>query len=123
MHNHSPLDGQQRFVAPSVDTKLPSTMDVDTSHPPESQWKQAWKALRSNWIFWFSAILLLLVLVVVFFPGLFSSVDPRAARLSDSLGTPQSGHIFGFDKQVYDVFARPIPGPIASVSIVLLTTS
>src|SRR5690625_4993845 len=93
MHNHSPLDGQQRFVAPSVDAKLPSTMDVDTSHPPESQWKQAWKALRSNWIFWFSAILLLLVLVVVFFPGLFTSVDPRAASLSDSLGKPQSGHI------------------------------
>src|SRR5690625_8017540 len=99
MHNHSPLDGQQRFVAPSVDAKLPSTMDVDTSHPPESQWKQAWQALRSNCIFWFSAILLLLVLVVVFFPGLFSSVDPRSASFSDSLGNTECWHFFVFSKQ------------------------
>lgn len=122
MHNRSPLDGQQRFVAPSTDTELLSTLNVDTSQPPESQWIQAWKALRSNWIFWFSAILLLLVLVVVFFPGLFTSADPRAASLSDSLGKPQSGHIFGFDKQGYDVFARTIHGARASVIIGLLTT-
>lgn len=122
MHNHSPLHGQEHFVAPAVDTELPSASDVDTSQPPESQWKQAWKALRSNWIFWFSSVLLLLVLVVVFFPSLFTTVDPRSADLSNSLGKPQPGHIFGFDRQGYDVFARTIHGARASVIIGLLTT-
>ena len=110
MPNHTPQPGQERFVAPSIDTELPAANDVDTSHPPESQWKQAWKALRGNWIFWFSAILLLLVLIVVCFPTLFTSVDPRSADLSNSLGKPQPGHIFGFDRQGYDVFARTIHG-------------
>ena len=122
MPNHTPQPGQERFVAPSIDTELPAANDVDTSHPPESQWKQAWKALRGNWIFWFSAILLLLVLIVVCFPTLFTSVDPRSADLSNSLGKPQPGHIFGFDRQGYDVFARTIHGARASVVIGLLTT-
>lgn len=122
MHNKTPLPGQERFVASSVDTVLPPVGQVDTSEPPESQWKQAWKALRSNWLFWFSASLLLIVLIVVFFPGMFTSADPRSADLSRSLEGPQSGHIFGFDKQGYDVFARTIYGARASVVIGLLTT-
>src|SRR5699024_10002626 len=114
MHNNTPHHGQERYVAPAIDTELPSAVVVDTSAPPESQWKQAWKALRSNWIFWFSASLLLLVLFVVFFPNLLTSVDPRTADLSKSLDGPQAGHIFGFDRQGYDVFARTVHGARAS---------
>jgi|SRR5690625_451584 oligopeptide transport system permease protein len=122
MLKDSPLHGQDRFVAPIVDTELPFEAPVDTTRPPESQWKQAWKSLRTNWIFWASSVLLLLVLIVVFFPGMFTSVDPRAADLSKSLQGPQPGHIFGFDRQGYDVFARTIHGARASVIIGLLTT-
>src|SRR5690625_225524 len=122
MLNQTPLLGQERFVAPAVETEHPLAADVDTSQPPESQWKQAWKSLRTSWIFWASSILLLIVLVVVLFPGLFTSVDPRAADLSRSLEGPQPGHIFGFDRQGYDVFARTIHGARASVVIGLLTT-
>lgn len=122
MLNQTPLLGQERFVAPAVETEHPLAADVDTSQPPESQWKQAWKSLRTSWIFWASSILLLIVLVVVLFPGLFTSVDPRAADLSRSLEGPQPSHIFGFDRQGYDVFARTIHGARASVVIGLLTT-
>src|SRR5699024_8490950 len=95
---------------------------VDTSQPPESQWKQAWKSLRSNWIFWISATLLVIVLFVVIFPNVITSANPRVADLSNSLAKPQPGHIFGFDRQGYDVFARTIHGARASVIIGLLTT-
>jgi len=122
MHKNSPRQGQEHFVAPAVEAEAPSISQVDTSHPPESQWKQAWKSLRSNWLFWFSASLLVIVLFVVFFPNVITSANPRVADLSNSLGKPQPGHIFGFDKQGYDVFARTIHGARASVIIGLLTT-
>src|SRR5699024_11263997 len=54
----------------------------------------------------FSASLLVIILFVVLFPNLLTSVDPRTADLSNSLGKPQAGHIFGFDRQGYDVFSR-----------------
>lgn len=118
----SPLPGQQRFVAPLDETPLQETGSVDTSSAPESQWKEAWKDLRSNWVFWVSSVMILLVAVVAIAPGLFTSLDPTYADLSKSLDPPSSGHIAGYDKQGYDVFARTIYGARASVLVGLLST-
>jgi oligopeptide transport system permease protein len=122
MPDTTSLPGQTHFVAPSSETPLQATGMVDTSAPPEGQWKEAWKVLRRNWIFWVSAILLVFILLVVCFPGLFTGVDPRASSLSKSLQGPQSGHPFGFDKQGYDVYSRVVYGARASVVVGLLTT-
>ncbi|GAA3546171.1 peptide ABC transporter permease [Aeromicrobium flavum] len=113
----APLPGQDHFVAPLGETPLEATGTLDTSRPPESQWKEAWKNLRRNVLFWVSAIILGFVLVVVAFPGLFTDLNPLKADLSRSLEGPSSGHIAGFDKQGYDVFARTIYGARASVSV------
>src|SRR5699024_1567855 len=121
MHNQTPRQGQERFVAPTVSSEPPD-LHMDTPRPPENQWKQAWKALRPDWICWLSASLLVIILFVVLFPNLLTSVDPGTADLSNSLGKPQTGHIFGFDRQGYDVFSRTIHGARASVIIGLLTT-
>lgn len=117
-----PLPGQERFLAPIDETPLEETGTLDTSSPPESQWKEAWKDLRRNWLFWVSAAMILLVLVVVVAPGLFTDLDPNRADLSKSLDPSSSGHIAGYDKQGYDVFARMIYGARASVLVGLLTT-
>ncbi len=114
--------GQERFVAPLEETPLEETGTVDTSAPPEGQWKEAWKQLRSNWIFWVSAVLLLFILIVCLFPGLFTDINPRAADLGRSKEGPQSGHPFGFDAQGYDVYSRVIHGARASVMVGILTT-
>src|SRR5699024_12156139 len=90
MHKNSPRQGQEHFVAPAVEAEGPSISQVDTSQPPESQWKQAWKSLRSNWIFWISATLLVIVLFVVIFPNVITSANPRVADLSNSLAKPRS---------------------------------
>lgn len=116
------LPGQERYVAPLADTPLQETGTVDTSRPPESQWKEAWKNLRGNWLFWVSAVMLLLVLIVVLFPGLFTNLDPRATDLSRSLEGPSEGHIAGFDKQGHDVFARTVYGARASVMVGIFAT-
>jgi len=57
------------------------------------------------------------VLLVSFFPGWFTSVDPRAADLALSNGAPVPGHPLGFDKQGHDVYSRIIWGTRTSVSV------
>lgn len=116
------LPRQERFVAPLEETPLQETGTLDTSTPPASQWQEAWKDLRRNWLFWVSAAMILLVTVVVIAPGLFTSLDPNKADLSKSLDGPSAGHIAGFDKQGYDVYARMIYGARASVMVGLFAT-
>ena len=114
--------GQERFVASLAETPLQETGTVDESAPPEGQWKEAWKNLRRNPIFWVSAVLLVFIAVVVAFPSLFTSLDPTKATLARSLEPAQKGHPFGFDQQGYDVFARTIYGARASVVVGFATT-
>lgn len=119
---NAPLPGQEHFVAPLAETPLEATGAVDTSRPPESQWKEAWRNLRANVLFWVSAVIIGFVLIVVAFPGLFTDLDPMRADLSRSLDGPNPGHIAGFDKQGYDVYARTIYGARASVAVGLACT-
>lgn len=116
------LPGQERFVAPIDETPLQETGTLDTSAPPASQWKEAWKELRRNWLFWVSAAMIVLVALVVIAPGLFTDLDPNKADLSKSLDGPSPGHIGGYDKQGYDVYARMIYGARASVLVGVLAT-
>lgn len=116
------LPGQERYVAPIEETPLQETGTLDTSSPPESQWKEAWKELRRNWLFWVSAVMIALVAIVVIAPGLFTDLDPNKAVLGNSLDGPSDGHIAGFDKQGYDVFARTVYGARASVLVGVLST-
>lgn len=112
-----PLRGQERFVAPIAETPLQETGTLDESQPPESQWKEAWKQLRRNWLFWVSVVILTLVALMVIAPGLFTDVDPRRADLSRSLDTRSEGHFAGFNKQGYDVLSRTVYGARASVLV------
>jgi len=117
-----PLPGQERYVAPIEETPLKAVDAVDDSVPPTSMWADAWKTLRKNPLFIVSAILVVMVLLVTFFPQLFTSVDPRSCKLDNSLEGATAGHPFGFDKQGCDVYARVIYGARTSVSIGVFTT-
>lgn len=82
--------------------------------------------MRRRPLFWVSVAIIALVTVVALFPGLFTSVDPRAADLRNSLGEPTDGHPFGFTQQGYDVYSRVIygarPSVIVGVCVTLLVT-
>lgn len=97
------------------DQKLPDT-------PPAGLWGTAWKGLRVRPLFWISVAIIVVVVAIALFPGLFANVDPRAARLQDSLAPARSGHPFGFTQQGYDVYSRTIFGAAASVLTGLMTT-
>lgn len=114
-------------ATPSVALPPPVTgapvIDVGgTVEAARSLWSDAWHDLRRNPLFLISGLLILLLAVVAAFPGLFTSVDPTHAELTLSLKGPRAGHIFGFNLQGQDVYARTIHGARASVEVGALAT-
>lgn len=115
--------GQERYVADLELTPLQETGALDTTAPPESQWKEAWKQLRRNPLFIISAVLLTFLAVVIVFPGLFTGNDPSYCQTGKSLAGPEPGHPWGYDRQGCDVYSRTIYGARASVAVGVLTTA
>ena len=113
---------QEHFFAELDETGLGAVDAVQDSGAPTSQWSEAWRKLRRRPLFWVSAGIIVLVIVVALFPTLFTSQDPRYCELSRSLDGPSAGHIFGFDRQGCDIYARTIHGARASVLVGVITT-
>ncbi|MER6101678.1 ABC transporter permease [Streptomyces sp. NPDC001832] len=90
---------------------------------PRSLWGDAWFDLRHRPMFWISSILLLLLLVIAAFPGLFTSADPRDGDLTNHFLTkPELTHFFqpdwfGYDGQGRSIYARVIYGTRASIMV------
>ncbi len=113
---------QMHFFA-DLDVEILEQVDtVDETAPPASLWHDAWQSLRVRPIFWVSAFLILLVVVVAAVPRLFTSTDPSYCDLMSSYNPPGPGHPFGFDRQGCDIYARTIYGARASVTVGILTT-
>jgi ABC-type dipeptide/oligopeptide/nickel transport system permease subunit len=85
-------------------------------------YSDAWRQLRRKPIFVISGILILILIVMAIWPGLFTRADPRACNLADSLLRPSSEHWFGTDVQGCDYYARTIYGTRVSISIGILVT-
>ncbi|MCT1584231.1 ABC transporter permease [Corynebacterium sanguinis] len=114
--------GQEYFIADTDETGLGAVDAVPDDSAPSSQWGEAWRYLRRRPLFWVSALLILGALAMALVPSLFTSVDPRECMLSRSLGGPEAGHPFGFDRQGCDIYSRTIYGARASVTVGVLTT-
>ena len=102
-------DSHERF-----DQELP---DAEPVGQGASLWGDAWKELRRNPIFVISAVVIAVFILMAAFPQLFTSKDPNACNLSNSLGRPSGQNWFGFDLQGCDYYARTIYGARVSVSI------
>jgi ABC-type dipeptide/oligopeptide/nickel transport system permease subunit len=91
---------------------------------PRSLAGDAWHDLKRNPVFWIAAFIVLLMLLIAAFPGMFSPVDPRTTgcRLEDSLRAASGSHWFGFDKQGCDVYSRVIYGARSSVMVGIFST-
>src|SRR2546430_3664703 len=92
---------------------------------PRSLWSDAWHDLRHRPIFIISMVLILFLLVMALFPGLFTSVDPNHQDLAHTREAPSAHAWFGYDVQGRDIFARTIYGTrwsiLVGVSSSLLT--
>ena len=116
------LPGQERYVAPLEETPLQTVDTVDESAPAASMWSDAWRTLRRNPLFIISAILIVFIIFVALFPGVFTKTDPNYCTLDDSLEPARPGHPFGFDMQGCDVYARVVYGTRTSLSVGILST-
>lgn len=114
--------GQEHFIATTDETGLGAVDAVADDSAPTSMWGEAWRDLRRRPLFWVSALLILLALLLALVPQLFTSTDPQYCVLANSLDGPQSGHPFGFDRQGCDIFARTVYGARASVAVGVFTT-
>ncbi len=114
--------GQEHFVSDIDETGLGAVDAVADDRAPSSMWGEAWKYLRKRVLFWVAAAIILLCVVMAAVPQLFTSLDPKFCELSNSMALPSKGHIFGFDRQGCDIFARTVYGAQASVIVGLLTT-
>ena len=82
----------------------------------------AWRAMRRNPMFWVSATMITIFVLMALFPSLFTSTDPTLANLAESRSRPGDGTWFGRDIQGYDIYARCIYGARASILVGLFTT-
>ncbi|MFH5209455.1 ABC transporter permease [Antrihabitans sp. NCIMB 15449] len=108
--------GQDHFVAPEDEVEVLGTDVVDESGSPTSMWGDAWRQLRRNPLFVIATVLILFVLTVAIFPGLFTGQDPRYCNGDFSMDRGSAGHIFGYDRQGCDIYARTVYGARASVT-------
>ncbi|MCX7444450.1 ABC transporter permease [Corynebacterium sp. P7003] len=115
--------GQNHFIAETDETGLGAVDAVADESAPTSVWGESWRYLRRRPLFWVSATLITVAVLLAAFPGLFTSTDPSLCELSNSLEGPRDGHPFGFDRQGCDIFARTIYGARASVTVGILTTA
>ncbi len=104
----------------------PATVPVPVDAKPEkarSLWSDAWDDLRRSPMFLISAALILLLLVMAAFPGLFTGASPRDGDLSNHyLGAANWTNFFGADWFGYDVqgrsiWARMVYGARASILV------
>lgn len=114
---------QRHFIAALEDTPIAPIDKLDESQKARSTWADSWDAMRRRPMFWISAVLIVIIIIVAAFPGLFTSVAPNSnCLLANSNGGPQAGHPFGFTRQGCDVYSRVIFGAQASVTVGLLAT-
>jgi oligopeptide transport system permease protein len=122
---------------PDVIKTAPATEDPKTAvaepvavkaEKARSLWGDAWVDLRTNWYFVISSVLIVILLVMTVFPGLFTSTSPTFSDLAHHfLGKPEIGKVgsaewLGYDGQGRSVYARVIYGARASVTVGIAVT-
>jgi oligopeptide transport system permease protein len=97
--------------------------------PAASLWSDAWRQLRRRPIFLISAFLVLLMILIALFPGLFNfpGYDPRDCPLEvngvpNARLRPSAEHWFGTDLLGCDYYARVIYGTRVSIAIGVTVT-
>jgi oligopeptide transport system permease protein len=119
------------FVAPVDDAALGAVDAVRVSDRKSNLWLDAWRDLRSRPMFWISSVLIVFVVFVALFPGVFTAEPPNdqcylsvgdGHPYTSSNGPPAPGHPLGFTKQGCDIFSRIVHGTATSLSVGLIVT-
>lgn len=85
--------------------------------------QQAWRQLARNPVFWVSAGVVALLLVVALWPSWFTGTDPTLCLLSNSRQPPRAAAWLGNDIQGCDVYAQLVYGTRASLAVGALASA
>ena len=111
----------EHFVADFSADAVAEVDAVRISDKTSNLWLDAWRDLRKRPMFYISASLIILVLLVALFPQWFTQTPPNDdCQLANSNGAPTEGHPLGFTKQGCDVYSRIIYGTSTSLTVGLL---
>ncbi|WP_394552577.1 ABC transporter permease [Agromyces sp. MMS24-JH15] len=114
---------QQHFVAPVEETPVAAVDAVKADGKASNLWRDAWMDIRRRPMFWISAAIIVLVVIVALFPNLFTQTPPNNdCQLANSNAGPAPGHPLGFTKQGCDIYSRIIHGTSTSLSVGLIVT-
>ncbi len=102
-------------------SELISAPDQAAAEAGASLWSDAWRIMRSRPLFWMSAGLIVIFVLMSVVPQLFTSTDPAYCELSLARQPPDSTAWFGYDLQGCDVYSRTIFGARSSILVGTLT--
>jgi oligopeptide transport system permease protein len=123
MSSNRPVRTAPHFVAPVDDAALGAIDAVRVSEKKSNLWIDAWRDLRTRPMFWISSVLIVFIVFVALFPGVFTAEPPNdSCFLAVSNGAPAPGHPLGFTKQGCDIFSRIVHGTATSLSVGLIVT-
>src|SRR5690349_19529516 len=95
--------------------------DPDKS-PGGSLWSDAWQQLRKSPVFWLSILIVVVVVSMAAFPGLWTNTDPEKCVLTNAKKGPSDGHIFGSTTLGCDMYTHIIYGARPSIFIAVIVT-
>lgn len=104
------------------EVRVPEPPAKEVKERAGSLWADAWDVLKRNPLFWVSAFLIVVFLLMAAFPQLFTSKDPEFCDLNNARLPPEPNAWFGYDLQGCDVYARTIYGARSSILVGLATT-
>ncbi|CDR06801.1 ABC transporter permease [Streptomyces iranensis] len=115
--------------AAAIVAGTPVTSDAGPApEKPRSLGADAWRGLRRNPLFVVSGLLILVILLVAAFPGLFTGANPDTGdQANHFLGKPNLGHVFqedwfGYDGTGRSLYARVLYGARNSIIVGLGVT-
>jgi oligopeptide transport system permease protein len=109
---------------PAIETVIavPTPAGAPGAGKPRSLSADAWDDLKHSKIFWTSAVLVALILLMAAWPSLFTSADPRHCLLDRQHQGASGTAWFGYDFQGCDTFAKTVYGARASITVGLGAT-
>ena len=113
----------EHFVAPLEETPLDAIDTIKAEGKPSNLWIDAWDDLRRRPMFWISLAMILSIVFIALFPGLFTNEPPNSnCQLANSNGAPTDGHPLGFTRQGCDVWSRIVHGAATPLTVGIFVT-
>ncbi len=123
--NTGNTDTDKNTIASEIELAEDVELDELAEEKATSLWGDAWRVMRTRPLFWISASLIFILVLLAIFPQLFVAEDPYAAGfcdLSRARENPSSESLFGRNLIGCDVYTLTIYGARSSILVGVFAT-